>query len=66
MLIAATQALTDGVVLLDRNNQIRVLQYHRRNSAGSGQPTDRGQPVLNLVRQPEFVAYLNPGITPNR
>jgi two-component system phosphate regulon sensor histidine kinase PhoR len=28
--------------------------------------TDRGQPVVNLVRQPEFVAYLKAAIFPDR
>ncbi len=58
MLIAAGQALTDGVVLLDENNQILFCNTTAEAQLGLVIRTDRGQPVVNLVRQPEFVAYL--------
>lgn len=59
MLMAAGQALTDGVVLLDRHNQILFCNSTAENQLGLAVKTDRGQPVVNLVRQPEFVAYLD-------
>lgn len=59
MLIAAGQALTDGVVLLDQYNQILFCNTTAEAQLGLVIKTDRGQPVINLVRQPEFVAYLN-------
>jgi two-component system, OmpR family, phosphate regulon sensor histidine kinase PhoR len=59
MLIAAGQALTDGVVLLDRSNHISYCNTTAENQLGLAIRTDRGQPIVNLVRQPEFVAYLN-------
>ena len=58
MLIAAGQALTDGVVLLDENNHILFCNTTAEAQLGLVVRTDRGQPVVNLVRQPEFVAYL--------
>lgn len=61
MLIAAGQALTDGVVLLDRQNQILYCNTTAETQLGLVIRTDRGQPIVNLVRQPEFLAYLNAG-----
>ncbi len=58
MLIAAGQALTDGVVLLDRNDQILFCNRTAEMQLGLVIRTDRGQPIMNLVRRPEFVAYL--------
>jgi two-component system phosphate regulon sensor histidine kinase PhoR len=58
MLIAAGQALTDGVVLLDDHNQILFCNTTAEEQLGLVIRTDRGQPIVNMVRQPEFVAYL--------
>ncbi len=58
MLIAAGQALTDGVVLLDQNDHILFCNTTAEMQLGLAIRTDRGQPISNLVRQPEFVAYL--------
>lgn len=61
MLIAAGQALTDGVVLLDLHNQIIFCNTTAEMQLGLVIRTDRGQSVANIVRQPEFVAYLEEG-----
>ncbi len=61
LLIAAGQALTDGVVLLDEQNQIVFCNTTAEMQLGLVVATDRGQPVVNLVRQPEFAAYLQAG-----
>ena len=61
MLIAAGQALTDGVVLLDDSNQILFCNTTAESQLGLVVKTDRGQPVVNLVRHPEFVDYLLAG-----
>lgn len=61
MLIAAGQALTDGVVLLDQNDQIVYCNTTAEMQLGLVVATDRGQPVVNLVRQPEFIGYLEAG-----
>jgi two-component system phosphate regulon sensor histidine kinase PhoR len=60
-LFAALQALTDGVVALDLNQQIVYCNTTAEEQLGLALTTDRGQPVVNLVRQPEFVAYLEGG-----
>lgn len=59
--IAAVQALTDGVISLDLNNQIVFCNTTAETQLGLSLRTDRGQPIVNLVRQPEFVAYLEAG-----
>lgn len=58
MLFAAGQALTDGVVLLDTQNQILFCNSTAENQLGLVIRSDRGQSIANIVRQPEFVAYL--------
>ncbi|MDP3537468.1 MAG: phosphate regulon sensor histidine kinase PhoR [Azonexus sp.] len=60
-LFAAIQALTDGVVTLDLHNQIVYCNSTAETQLGLVLRTDRGQPIVNLVRQPEFVAYLDTG-----
>ncbi len=57
-LIAAGQALTDGVILLDSLNQIQFCNLMAETQLGLVVRTDRGQHIANLVRQPEFVDYL--------
>ncbi|MDE2440596.1 MAG: phosphate regulon sensor histidine kinase PhoR [Betaproteobacteria bacterium] len=61
MLIAAGQALTDGVVLLDTQNSIMFCNTTAETQLGLKIGTDRGQSIVNLVRQPEFVSYLEAG-----
>ena len=62
MLVAAHQALNDGVVLLDRHNQIVFCNSTAERQLGLTIAADRGQPVVNLVRQPEFVNYVTAGV----
>ena len=58
MLMAAGQALTDGVVLLDQNYHILYCNMTAETQLGLKITTDHGQPVINLVRLPEFAQYL--------
>jgi two-component system phosphate regulon sensor histidine kinase PhoR len=58
MLIAAGQALTDGVVLLDEADRILFCNTTAESQLGLAVDSDRGQAIVNLVRQPEFVSYL--------
>lgn len=58
MLLAAIQALNDGVVLLDKNNHIVFCNATSELQLGLRARTDIGQSVTNIVRQPEVVAYL--------
>ena len=54
----AARAHPDGVVSLDADNRIDwcndVAEHHFDLNVDS----DRGQPIVNLLRQPEFVAYI--------
>jgi two-component system phosphate regulon sensor histidine kinase PhoR len=61
MLIAAGQALIDGVVLLDESYRILFCNSTAESQLGLVIAVDRGEPIVNLVRQPEFVAYLQGG-----
>lgn len=61
MLRAAIQALTDGVVLLDLHNHIVFCNEIAEILLGLQVDKDRGSPLLNLVRQPEFADYLEQG-----
>jgi two-component system phosphate regulon sensor histidine kinase PhoR len=55
---AAAQALPDGVVILDRDNHIEWANATARRHLGVDARRDAGRPVVNLVRHPDFVAYL--------
>lgn len=61
MLIAANQALTDGVVLLDADNHVLFCNKTAEMQLGLQMHSDQQQPLPNLVRQPEFVSYLQRG-----
>lgn len=61
MLRSAIQALTDGVVLLDLSNNIVFCNKIAEVLLGLQIDKDRGSPLLNLVRQPEFSDYLERG-----
>jgi two-component system phosphate regulon sensor histidine kinase PhoR len=54
----AGEALPDGVVILDAHNRIEWCNEGAARQLGLNLATDVGQPVINLVRQPEFVAYV--------
>lgn len=55
--LAASQALPDGVVIMDADFHIDWCNREARRSLGLRFPADRGQNLLNLVRGPEFVRY---------
>ena len=54
----AGEALPDGVVILDAQNRIEWCNEGAARHFGLDLGTDVGRPVINLVRQPEFVAYV--------
>lgn len=58
LLMAAAQALTDGVVLLDSGGRILFCNSTAEHQLGLVAHSDRGQVLVNLVRQPEFIGYL--------
>ena len=55
---AAGRALPDGVVVLDAEDHIEWANPTAERHFGIDARRDFGQPVTNLVRQPDFVAYL--------
>jgi two-component system phosphate regulon sensor histidine kinase PhoR len=54
----AVQALPDGVVLLDRANRIEWCNFTAEAQLQLDVRADRGQNIGNLVREPEFIDYL--------
>jgi two-component system phosphate regulon sensor histidine kinase PhoR len=54
----AGEALPDGVVILDAQNRIEWCNEGAARHFGLDLGTDTGRPVINLARQPEFVAYV--------
>jgi two-component system phosphate regulon sensor histidine kinase PhoR len=51
----------DGVVILDAENRIEWCNDTAGSHFDVSLETDGGQPLVNLVRQPEFVAYIESG-----
>ena len=63
----AVQALPDGVVLLDGANRIEWCNRTAEGQLALDGRADLGQNIGNLVREPEFIDYLeNPVATPVR
>lgn len=58
---AAGQAIVDGIITLDADNRIGWCNATAERQLGLDLRSDRGQPIANLVRQPEFVNYLAAG-----
>jgi len=57
----AGRALPDGVVVLDAENRIEWCNEKAESRFGIDCQADAGQPITNLVRQPEFVEYVATG-----
>ncbi len=57
----AAQALPDGVVILDAANRIEWCNPTAESHLGIDARADLGQPIANLLRDPQFVAYLAAG-----
>ena len=54
----AVQALPDGVVILDSANRIEWYNRTAETQLGFEGRADIGQNIANLVREPEFIEYL--------
>jgi two-component system phosphate regulon sensor histidine kinase PhoR len=54
----AAEALPDGVVILDADNRIEWCNDTAAGHLSLDAKADSGQPIANLVRDPQFVAYL--------
>ena len=57
----AAEAIPDGVVVLDAQRRISWANPRAVAQLGLALDSDRGQPIVNLVRQPEFLRYLEAG-----
>ena len=55
----AVQALPDGVVILDSANRIEWFNRTAEAQLQLDPRADLGQNIANLVREPEFIDYLN-------
>ncbi|MEP7182773.1 MAG: phosphate regulon sensor protein PhoR, partial [Betaproteobacteria bacterium] len=58
---SAAEAVPDGMIVLDAGNRIRWANARAQRLLGLDLARDAGQPLGNLVRQPEFVHYLDAG-----
>ncbi len=59
--LAAIQASPSGVMLLDRRNHIEWCNLTAADQFGLDAERDQQQAVVNLIRAPEFIAYLTTG-----
>jgi two-component system phosphate regulon sensor histidine kinase PhoR len=57
----AAEAIPDGIVVLDRRQRIEWANPRAVQQLGLDLAHDIGQPIVNLVRQPEFLRYLETG-----
>ena len=57
----SAQALPDGIAILDADQHIRWSNPAAQRLIGLQDPEDRGQPIDNLLRYPEFTEYRRRG-----
>ena len=58
---SAAEAIPDGMVVLDMQNRVKWANIRARRHLGLDDRQDIGSPLLNIVRQPEFVRFLEGG-----
>jgi two-component system phosphate regulon sensor histidine kinase PhoR len=58
---ASVSALKDAVVLVDGNGNLEWWNPASEKMLGLQSPTDLGQPVTNLIRDPLFIRYFEQG-----
>jgi two-component system phosphate regulon sensor histidine kinase PhoR len=58
---SAAEAIPDGMVVLDKQNRIKWANIRARAHLGLDDRQDIGSPLSNIVRQPEFVRFLEAG-----
>ena len=59
--VSGAEALPDGVVVLDAGDRIQWANPRAQTHLGIDMRKDAGAPIVNLVRQPDFVQYLAAG-----
>lgn len=57
----AAEALPDGVLILDGQRCIEWMNTHAEGCLGLNAHQDKGAPITQLLREPEFVDYLAAG-----
>lgn len=57
----AVQAFPDGLIIFNQHHQIEWVNARAASHFRLDPQGDRGQPLTNLIRQPDFVAYLERG-----
>jgi two-component system phosphate regulon sensor histidine kinase PhoR len=58
---SAAEAIPDGMVVLDTTNRIKWANVRARAHLGLDDRHDVGSPLMNIVRQPEFIRFLENG-----
>jgi len=58
----AGRALPDGVVILDGNNRVEWCNDRAETYLGLDRRVDVGGPIANLLRDPEFIRYVEAGV----
>lgn len=58
----SSAALPDAVIIIDRNNNLEWWNLSAERLLGLRHTSDRGKPLLNLVRDPLFVDYFRKGL----
>jgi two-component system phosphate regulon sensor histidine kinase PhoR len=57
----AAEAIPDGVVLLDAANRVEWANAKAEEQLGLDLSKDRRQPLVNVLRHPEFLRYIESG-----
>ncbi len=58
---SVAEAIPDGMVVLDATNRVEWANARAQSHFGLDLAHDTGQPLVNVVRQPEFIRYLETG-----
>jgi len=58
---SAAEAIPDGMVVLDIANRIKWANVRAQSQLGLNVGSDIGAPLMNFVRQPEFIRYVEAG-----
>ncbi len=57
----ATSAMPDGLVILSASNEIEWCTPNAERQLGLNLTTDKSLPIVNLIRESHFIAYLYNG-----
>jgi two-component system phosphate regulon sensor histidine kinase PhoR len=58
---SVAEAIPDGMVVLDAANRVEWANARAKEHLGLDLGHDTGRPLVNVVRQPEFIRYLEGG-----